>query len=138
LKDQLRLAGCIILDGNGGVLLLHRHTPKRTQWEIPGGKIDEGESVVQAVVREIREEVGVEITIVRQLGAKEFSEDDFTMHYTWFLGEVTKGTPHIGEPDTFDDLRYFDRGALLKARTKLSSNAKNFLDAWLAGELTLD
>jgi len=39
----IHLADCIIQDKDGKILLLHRNTPKRTQWEIPGGKIKEGE-----------------------------------------------------------------------------------------------
>ncbi|MCR4277603.1 MAG: hypothetical protein NUV80_03295 [Candidatus Berkelbacteria bacterium] len=30
---SVRLAGCIILDPQGRLLLMHRHTPERTQWE---------------------------------------------------------------------------------------------------------
>jgi len=137
MNEQLRLAGCIITDNNNGVLLIHRNTPKRTQWEIPGGKIDQGESAKQAVVREIQEEVGVHVKIVRQLGAKEFNEDVYTMHYSWYLGNIEEGTPHIGEPDKYDDLRYFDLTSLENVRSELSGNTVNFLDAWSRGEFTV-
>ena len=33
----MKLAGCIIKDEDGRVLLMHRDDPRRTQWEIPGG-----------------------------------------------------------------------------------------------------
>jgi 8-oxo-dGTP diphosphatase len=137
MKDQLRLAGCILTNPAGQILLLHRNTPKRTQWEIPGGKIDPGESPEQTVVREIKEEVAVDIRIIRQLGTRDFTEDDFTMTYTWFLGEITAGTPAIGEPDTYDDLRYFTQAGLQAIQSELSGNTQNFLDAWLAGEFHL-
>ncbi|HSX00784.1 MAG TPA: NUDIX hydrolase, partial [Candidatus Saccharimonas sp.] len=103
MAGNLRLAGCIIPDDQGRILLLHRHTPKRTQWEIPGGKIDPGESAEATVVREIKEELAVDVRIVRQLGERDFQEDGYTMSYIWYLGHVTAGTPTIAEPHTFDD-----------------------------------
>jgi 8-oxo-dGTP pyrophosphatase MutT (NUDIX family) len=147
MKDQLRLAGCIIPNSDHKVLLLHRNTPKRTQWEVPGGKIDEivdgaivrsGHSAMDTVLREIKEEVSVDIRIIRELGAKEFNEDAFTMHYTWFLGVITAGAPAIGEPDKYDDLRYFSQNQLQAMRPQLSGNTQNFLDAWVAGEFALE
>ncbi|MDB5178414.1 MAG: hydrolase [Patescibacteria group bacterium] len=137
MGNQLRLAGCVITNPAGEILLLHRNTAKRTQWEIPGGKIDPGESEAETVVREIKEELKADIRIVKQLGAREFTEGEYTMHYTWFLGEVTGGTPSIGEPETFDDLRAFSRAGMRSLRAELSGNAQNFLDAWEAAEFTL-
>jgi 8-oxo-dGTP diphosphatase len=147
MNDQLRLAGCIILNAKNEILLIHRNTPKRTQWEIPGGKIDEivdgkivrsGRSEEDTVSRELKEEVGVDVRIVRRLGAREFDEDTYTMHYTWFLGQITAGQPTIGEPDKYDDLRYFGQAELEVMRPELSGNTKNFLGAWIAGEFTIN
>src|SRR5215203_2317723 len=97
-NSTIRLAGCIIPDDQGRILLLHRSTPKRTQWEIPGGKIEPGESESETVVREVREELGVDVRLRRRLGDQHFTEDSYSMHYTWYLGVVTSGTPNIGEP----------------------------------------
>ncbi|HUD11022.1 MAG TPA: NUDIX hydrolase [Candidatus Saccharimonadia bacterium] len=147
MTEQLRLAACIIPNDKGEILLLHRNTPKRTQWEVPGGKIDEivdgavvssGRTELETVVREISEELGVTVSVARQLGAKEFTEDSYAMHYSWFLGVITNGEPTIGEPDKYDDLRYFNRETLAKMRKELSGNTQNFLDAWTAKEFTLD
>jgi 8-oxo-dGTP diphosphatase len=131
----LKLAGCILTNGQGRTLLLHRNTPKRTQWEIPGGKIDPGESAQQTVIREIAEELGVAVRLVRHLGGREFTEDTHTMHYTWYLGEITRGEPRIVEPDTFDGLRYFSRLELQGMTAELSPNTLNFLEAVAPEEL---
>jgi len=65
MKSKLQLAGCVILDEKGRVLLLHRETSKRVQWETPGGKVEPGESEKQAAVREVKEELGVDVKILK-------------------------------------------------------------------------
>jgi len=138
MSKKLRLAGCIIVDDNSGILLLHRNTLKRTQWEIPGGKIEAGESEIDTVVREIKEELVVDVEIIRLLGSRDFTEDDYTMSYHWFLGRISAGSPAVGEPQTFDDLRYFSQHDLSANAGTLSSNTRNFLEAWKAKDFSLN
>ncbi len=127
---MIKLAGCIIKDEQGRVLLLHRNNGKHKHWEIPGGKIDEGESAQAAAVREIKEELDVEVVVERKFGEKEFTmEDGQHMHHTWFLAKITTGKPKVAEPQTFDDLRYFSVEEMAKIRDQLSHSAKNLLEA---------
>ena len=63
-KHIVSAAGIVIRDDNQ--LLLIRG-PERG-WEMPGGQVEEGESVWQAAIRETREESGVEIEIIRFCG----------------------------------------------------------------------
>jgi 8-oxo-dGTP diphosphatase len=133
----IHLAGCIIKDPGGQILLLHRNTPKRTQWEIPGGKIDEGESPEQTAVRELAEELGVQVKIAGELGCKSFQEDGYTMKYSWFRAEVLAGEPSVMEPHTHDECRYFSIGELERLRDEVSPNTANFLDEYAAGRIVL-
>lgn len=54
-----------------GMVLLERHAPSYGYadpfWDIPGGKLECGETPEQAVVREIREEMAIEIEVIRLL-----------------------------------------------------------------------
>ncbi|MDR7277737.1 NUDIX hydrolase [Catenuloplanes atrovinosus] len=94
--NRLVLAGCVITDAGGRILLLHRRTAGRVQWEIPGGKIDAGEDARAAAVREVREEVGVDVVIVRRLGEKSFEEDSRT-HEVHLVSGSGRGRDAVGE-----------------------------------------
>ena len=73
--ERVRVAAAVIRKG-GRVLLTRRPPggPLGLQWEFPGGKIEPGETVQQALVREIHEELGVE---VRPLEVLEVARHDY-------------------------------------------------------------
>lgn len=123
----MHLSGVILPNQDGDILLIHRATPQRTQWEIPGGKIEPGEAPAGAAVREALEELGIEVRIVRELGSESFSEDGRTIMYTWFLGDAGSARPVIGEPDRYDDIRYWPVRELGKTPEIISPNTANFL-----------
>jgi ADP-ribose pyrophosphatase YjhB (NUDIX family) len=54
-----------VSDGNGRVLLVRPHG---RDWEMPGGRVEPGEDVVQAAVREVAEETGCDVEVVAVLG----------------------------------------------------------------------
>ncbi|MBU1878402.1 MAG: NUDIX domain-containing protein, partial [Chloroflexi bacterium] len=55
-----------VLDEAGGLLLVHRED--NGYWALPGGHLEYGESLVQAAVRETREETGLEVQIISLSG----------------------------------------------------------------------
>lgn len=123
---KIRLAGCIIKDSEGKILLLHRNTVNRNQWEIPGGKIDEGENPEQTAKREVKEELGIDVQIINKNGEKEFSEDGYLMDYVWFDAKIVLGEPKLME-NKFDKFKYFSLDELKEMKDKLSPNARNFI-----------
>jgi 8-oxo-dGTP diphosphatase len=135
--DQIRLAGCVISNDEGSVLLLHRNTAKRRQWEIPGGKVEPGEDATKTAIREVREEVGIDVEIIRELGVRSFDEDGYTMVYTWFLAKILNGEPGVQEPATHDRCEYLDLARLEALREELSPNTRNFVAELTAGRITL-
>lgn len=124
---KIRLAGCIIKNSEGKILLVHRNTPKRNQWEIPGGKIDEGENPEQTARREILEELGIDVQIINKLGEKEFFEDGYVMDYIWLDAKIISCEPKLME-DGFDAFKYFSLDELKKMKDQLSPNARNFIE----------
>jgi ADP-ribose pyrophosphatase YjhB (NUDIX family) len=55
-----------VIDDEGRVLLIHRTDNDR--WALPGGEVELGESVSSAVIREVREETGIEVEITGLVG----------------------------------------------------------------------
>lgn len=127
--STIPLAGTVVLDLTGRVLLLHRCVPGHEQWELPGGKVKAGEAARDAAVREIKEELGIEVRVVRRLGNAAFQERMHEWHYEWFLAEAVSGSPAVQEPHKHDEWRFFSWEELLDMDPLLSPNTRNLLKA---------
>jgi len=132
---KIQLAGCVIVDDYSRILLLHRNTPELSQWELPGGKVEEGETAEQAAVRELAEELGVEVRLVSALGNGLFEDDEHEYNYSWFQAVIVTPEPTLHEPDTFDDFDYFEIEDMLSLA--LSANMRVLLQKIAAGEVAL-
>jgi len=111
MKEQgFASAACIIK--NKKILLLHR-IKNYDVWELPGGKIEFGESPEEAAVREAKEETGL---IVKSLGLITISSEITPQkhHHIWFYYKckILKGKIKIGDGEhkeynwfTFNELK---------------------------------
>jgi 8-oxo-dGTP diphosphatase len=64
-----RTATAIIPKTPNMILLVKRLTPPFSgYWALPGGKLDPGETVEETVIREVKEETGLVVTIVKKIG----------------------------------------------------------------------
>lgn len=89
--------GAVVLRGDD-LLLIRRGTPPgEGQWSLPGGRVEHGETMAEAVVREVREEAGLDVLVDGLLGWVERISDDHHFviadHRATVLGE---GTPAAG------------------------------------------
>lgn len=64
-------ASAVVFDGDRVLLVLRGRQPSKGLWSVPGGRIEVGETALEAVVREIREETGLEAEIVGVCGFYE-------------------------------------------------------------------
>jgi 8-oxo-dGTP diphosphatase len=64
-KRLLLVAACALVDADGRVLITERPEGKQLAglWEFPGGKVEPGETPEETVVRELREELGIETKV---------------------------------------------------------------------------
>jgi ADP-ribose pyrophosphatase YjhB (NUDIX family) len=59
----MRCVGAVVHDSAGRLLVIRRgHPPGEGLWSLPGGRVEPGEADAAAVVRELREETGLEVT----------------------------------------------------------------------------
>jgi 8-oxo-dGTP diphosphatase len=94
------------------ILLIKRNTiPFKGYWALPGGRMDPGETVEQTIVREVKEETGLDVTIVRKVGEyveKGVKDDvDYEYYPTCFVvkpvgGEIKKQESEIQEINLFN------------------------------------
>lgn len=61
--------GAIVQDRAGRILLIERgRPPAEGMWSLPGGRVEPGEGAEAAIVREVLEETGLDVTVVREVG----------------------------------------------------------------------
>jgi 8-oxo-dGTP diphosphatase len=84
-----------LYDGSGRVLIAERPPGKHMagRWEFPGGKVNPGESEADALVRELREELGVEVLASRPFMRLRHSYDDRDVELSMWIVEDFRGEP---------------------------------------------
>ena len=67
------------------------------KWEFPGGKVEQGEDEKQSIVREIREELQLDIRLIRRLRTVTYDYPSFRIRLTPFLATVIGGSLRLQE-----------------------------------------
>jgi 8-oxo-dGTP diphosphatase len=103
---EIRAAGGIVhRDGPDGAEVLVVHRPKYEDWSLPKGKVDPGETLEQAALREVEEETGVRAKLGPHVGSNEYRDrHGRSKRVDWYLMEPIDGefTPN----DEVDEIRW--------------------------------
>lgn len=109
--DDITVVSVVVQDSKGRVMLLRRSDGHKTGvWESPGGHREEGETVEEAGIREVKEETGLEVTILP--GRAFFSMDHDKGHVGVMLKGIVSGGEVKLKKDEHDAGYWVDRSNL--------------------------
>jgi len=97
-----RIRAVAIIINNGKVLLIHRINYEKEYYVFPGGGVENGETIEQAVLREVQEETSLEVKIEELLYHHIY--DDNTEHL-FYLCRYASGEPKLGDGNEALDMR---------------------------------
>ena len=90
-----RVVAALVFDGDGRFMICQRpvHKTRGLLWEFVGGKVEEGESLQEALVRECREELDVTVLPEKVFMTLTHEYEDLTIELTVFETKITEGEP---------------------------------------------
>ena len=120
--------GAFILNEKGQVLMMKRNENCQNSagyWSIPGGKVEFNERVEDAVVREIKEEIGVDIEVIKLISVTNdiLKEEDQHWLASQFLCRIVGGQLQNLEPHKCDAIEWFDLDKVPEKLTNTTINA---------------
>ena len=104
--------GAIIIDESGRLFLAKRGPKAKNErglWEFPGGSVEFGERLQDALIREIEEEYGIIIRIEALFTVTDHLLPEENQHWVSpsYLCRIVSGTPIIREPEKCSEIGWF-------------------------------
>jgi mutator protein MutT len=104
--------GALIIDARGRLFLSRRGSQAKNErglWEFPGGSVEFGEKLAEALQREMREEYGIEVQVGELLDVVDHILPEEGQHWVSpaFLCTITSGEPRILEPGKCAEIGWF-------------------------------
>ena len=115
----------IIIDKNNSVLLIERNNPP-FGWALPGGFVDEGESVEQAAIREAKEETNLDVTLKQLLYVYSDPKRDSRQHNISIVF-IAEASGEMKAGDDASQAEYFS----FKELPKLAFDHKEIIEDYL-------
>ena len=116
-KTRVRVLGVLALENS---FLFVNHAGLNAEnvfWHFPGGGIDANETIKNALIREFREETGLEIEILNYLGIREYVKAPLHAVELYFSVKIISGQLMVGhdpELNIIKDVAYLGKDELLK------------------------
>ncbi len=102
---EITAAGkAVIIRDDGKILVIKRandETHLQNYWDVPGGSFDYGEHPVEGLKREVREEAGIEVEVIKPIYSWTFTRDSGEQIFgTTFLCETDETEVELGDEHT--------------------------------------
>lgn len=103
---------CAIIYFNDKILVTQRSEKMKLplKWEFPGGKLEEDESEIDCIIREIREEINIEIKVLEKLSNSIYDYGTFKINLIPFISTYVSGEIILTE---HKDYKIIDKSELL-------------------------
>jgi 8-oxo-dGTP diphosphatase len=117
--------GALVTDAQDRLLLARRGPAARNEvgaWEFPGGMVTFGETLVDSIRRELREEYGIEVRVTGLLGLFDHLLPEEGQHWisATYLATLESGTASVREPDKCTEVGWYDLDALPQPLSRIS------------------
>lgn len=134
-KDYIGVGvGAVIIRNNQVLLLLRNKPPEANSWTIIGGKVEFGETIEKAILREVKEEIGCSGKLIAYLGITNHILPEEGTHFVSprFLVEISE-QPINMELESHSDMKWFNINELPVNITKTTEIALRAFLAWKKG-----
>lgn len=125
VKTPLLTVDTLIIYEEKLVLIKRKNPPYKDMFALPGGFVEIGETVEEAVIREGKEETGLNIEIIRLLGVYSDSNRDPRGHVV-SICFITVGRGELKAGDDAEDVKLFDIYNL----PELAFDHKKIIEEW--------
>ena len=124
---------------NGKMLLVHNTKHNGLRIEPPGGKRKSDEDLEECVIREVKEELGIEIQPIKLFGVYETNSPEGEFKVYMYLSEIKEGTPSLVEQEkiskfgwySFEDMKKLkEQGTLVPNLCSALDGLKNHLKSY--------
>ena len=108
MKGKIEVASKVLIARNGRILVADQVFNGKSVLDIPGGRIEYGETPEQCAIREVKEETGLDIMITDYGGWTMFFRDDLTQVVCFvFMAEATGELDISSNPDSAETMTNF-------------------------------
>jgi len=104
----MRISSRGILIENGKILLIHRIKDDQEYYVVPGGGIENLENYIETVIRELKEEVGINVQVLNEKPIMKFKDEIGIQYY--FLVRRISGNIGSGNGPEFNSPDYANKG----------------------------
>ena len=119
-RREIPCVGAIVRDDRGRLLLIRRaNPPAQGQWSLPGGRVEHGESLEDAVARELREETGLTGVVDRHVGDVRRDAPGGGVYVIRDFLMVVDGSPRVTAGDDASDAAWFTAAEVRELDTSM-------------------
>lgn len=117
--------GAIIVKEDGRIFLARRGPKAKNEqglWEFPGGSVEFGETLTEALRREMQEEYGIQVSVGELVDVADHILHEEHQHWVspTFICQIVSGEPSIREPEKCTEIGWFEVDQMPRDLTQIT------------------